>query len=73
MTLYSGLLALCGVGVAVIGSPAITEATFVNEDYNKANPDVFGESGTFAQLYRFNYLVFSLGLTAGPLPERSSS
>lgn len=67
IALYCGMLALCGIGMAVIGSPAIVEASAVIEDYDKANPDVFGENGPYAQLYSFNSLVFSLGLTVGPL------
>jgi len=67
VTLYSGLLALCGVGMAVIGSPAIVEASAVIEKYDKANPDLFGENGPYAQLYGFNSLVFSAGLTVGPV------
>ncbi|QDS72016.1 hypothetical protein FKW77_001984 [Venturia effusa] len=67
IALYCGLLALCGVGMAVIGSPAIVEASAVIQDYDKANPDLFGENGPYAQLYSFNSLVFSLGLTMGPI------
>ena len=53
--------------MAVIGSPAIVEASAVIEDYHKANPDTFGENGPYAQLYSFNSLVFSAGLTVGPV------
>lgn len=65
--IYCVLLALCGIGLAVIGSPSIVEASYVVDMYNKANPDFFGEQGPYAQLYGINSMVFSLGLTLGPL------
>lgn len=64
--LYSGLLALCGIGLAVIGAPSIVEAGSVVQKYYEANPDFFGEQGPYAQLYGVNSMVFSLGLTIGP-------
>lgn len=71
IALYSGLLSLCGIGMAIIGSPAIVEASSVIEKYDQANPGVFGENGPYAQLYSFNSLVFSLGLTVGPIVSGS--
>ncbi|KAI1627771.1 major facilitator superfamily domain-containing protein [Exophiala viscosa] len=65
--LYSALLSLNGIGLAVIGSPSIVEASDVVQKYDKANPGLFGENGPYAQLYAFNSLVFSAGLTIGPL------
>ena len=65
--IYCVLLALCGLGMAVIGSPSIVEAAYVVQKYDKANPDFFGEQGPYAQLYGINSMVFSLGLTVGPL------
>jgi hypothetical protein len=65
--LYCGLLALNGMGLAVIGSPSIVESSDVVQRYDKANPDLFGENGPYAQLYAFNSLVFSAGLTIGPI------
>ena len=65
--LYCAMLALTGVGMAVIGSPSIVEASDVVQKYDKANPDLFGENGPYAQLYGFNSLVFSAGLTIGPV------
>lgn len=65
--LYSAMLSLNGVGMAVIGSPSIVEASDVVQKYDKANPDFFGSNGPYAQLYGFNSLVFSLGLTIGPI------
>ena len=65
--LYCALLALNGIGMAIIGSPSIVEASYVVQKYHKANPDFFGKNGPYAQLYSFNSLVFSAGLTIGPL------
>ena len=64
---YCVLLALCGVGLGVIGSPSIVEAAYVVQQYDKANPDFFGANGPYAQLYAINSMVFSAGLTIGPL------
>lgn len=64
---YCALLAFCGVGMGVIGSPSIVEASYVVGMYDKSNPDTFGENGPYAQLYGINSMVFSAGLTVGPL------
>ncbi len=64
---YCVLLALCGLGMGVIGSPSIVEASYVVQMYDKSNPDFFGANGPYAQLYGINSMVFSLGLTVGPL------
>ncbi|KAK7747812.1 hypothetical protein SLS62_008848 [Diatrype stigma] len=65
--LYSTLLALNGVGLAVIGSPSVVEASDVVQRYDRANPGFFGPNGPYAQLYGFNSVFFNLGLTVGPL------
>lgn len=64
---YCAQLTLCGLGLALIGSPGIVEAAAVVEKYHRANPDLFGENGPYAQLYGLNSMVFSLGLAVGPL------
>ena len=60
-------LAMCGVNFALISAPSIVEASFVVEEYYRANPDIFGHEGPYAQLYAINSMVFSAGLTLGPL------
>lgn len=65
--LYCGMLALNGVGLAIIGSPSIVEASDVVRRYDKANPGFFGSQGPYAQLYGFNSVFFCAGLTIGPL------
>ena len=67
IALYAGLLALNGAGMAVIGAPSIVEASEVVRMYDEANPGFFGANGPYAQLYGLHSLVFSLGLTVGPV------
>lgn len=65
--LYCAILSLNGVGLAIIGSPGVVEASDVVEKFNLANPGFFGANGPYAQLYGFNSLFFSAGLTIGPI------
>lgn len=67
VVIFCALLALCGLGFAGIGAPSIVEAATVVSKYEKANEGFFGENGPYAQLYGINSMVFSLGLTIGPL------
>jgi hypothetical protein len=67
ITLFSIILGLCGIGICIIGAPSLVEASFVVEQYHTANPGFFGEQGPFAQLYALNSMVYSLGMTFGPL------
>ncbi|KAK5625268.1 hypothetical protein RRF57_000984 [Xylaria bambusicola] len=67
IVLYCAILALNGVGLAVIGSPSVVEASDVVQKYDKANPGFFGKNGPYAQLYGFNSLFFCTGLTIGPV------
>ncbi|KAL8823430.1 MAG: hypothetical protein Q9191_005870 [Dirinaria sp. TL-2023a] len=64
---YCAILALCGIGLAAIGSPSIVEASNVVQAYERANEGFFGAGGPYAQLYGLNSMVFSAGLTLGPL------
>jgi MFS family permease len=66
IALYAGLLATNGLGLAIINSPAIVEAGNIVEKYYKANEDVF-EQAPYASLYGISSMVFSGGLTLGPL------
>ncbi|KAI2466182.1 MFS transporter-like protein [Annulohypoxylon bovei var. microspora] len=67
VVLYCALLALNGVGLAVIGSPSVVETSYVVQEYDRANPGLFGANGPYAQLYGFNSLFFCGGLTVGPV------
>ncbi|KAK4494242.1 hypothetical protein PRZ48_014540 [Zasmidium cellare] len=64
--IYAVLLALCGMGLAGIGAPSIVEAGAVVQKYYEVNPDLFGDSGPYAQLYGLSNMVFSFGLAVGP-------
>lgn len=66
IALYAGLLAANGMGLASVNSPSIVEAGSVVEKYYRANEDLF-QQPPYAQLYGINSMVFSGGLTAGPL------
>ena len=59
IALYCVLLALNGMGVAVVGSPAVVEQSKVVQNYTKANPKFFGENG-------FRSVFYCGGLTIGP-------
>lgn len=63
---YCVILALCGVGLAVIGAPSIVEAGSVVQRYHERNREFFGEGGPYAQLYGLNSMIFSAGLAIGP-------
>lgn len=67
VALFAALLALSGAGLAVISAPALVEAGAVVERFWKVNPALFGDRGPYAQLYGFNSMVWSGGLTLGPL------
>lgn len=67
LIIYCVILALNGCFMACFASPSLVEASSVVELYSKANPDLFGEEGPWAQLYGLQYMVFSTGLTLGPL------
>jgi len=66
IVLYAGLLAANGVGLAIINSPSIVEAGNIVEKYRQANEEIFIEA-PYAQLYGINSMVFSAGLSLGPL------
>jgi MFS family permease len=65
--LYCGILALTGVGFAMISAPSFVEVSQVVEKYDKANPEFFGENGPYGQLYGFSSMFFCAGLTVGPI------
>lgn len=67
IALLCGLLALNGVGLAAINAPSIVEASSLLEKYSKANKEIFEEGAPYAQLFGINSMLFSAGLTVGPL------
>lgn len=61
------ILALNGIGLCMVSTPAFVEAIRVTQRYEASNPGFFGDYGPYAQLYGFNCLFFSAGLTIGPI------
>ncbi|KAG4027217.1 hypothetical protein MFRU_032g00830 [Monilinia fructicola] len=67
LIIFCIILSLSGLGLALIGAPSIVEASYVAEKYHRANKNLFGSEGPYAQLYALNSMVFSAGFTLGPL------
>lgn len=67
IALFCVLLSLCGIGIAIVNAPSLVEAGLVVDAYHKANPDLFGKRGPYAQLYGLNSMIWNLGLAVGPL------
>jgi MFS family permease len=67
IALYASILALNGVGLAIINSASIVESGNVVERYWKANEELFEGRAPYAQLYGVNSMLWSAGLTVGPL------
>ncbi len=63
----SVFLAMSGVGISMVSAPSIVEASYVVEQYHKANEGFFGEQGPYGQLYAMSSIAFSAGLTFGPV------
>jgi MFS family permease len=65
--IFAVILAFTSIGNSIIDSPALVEAGLIVERFHKANPMLFGETGPYAQLYGINSMMFSLGITVGPI------
>lgn len=65
------LLAVCGVGTSCISSESLIDGSFVIENYEKANLEHFPQGAPYAQLYAITNMIYSLGLTLGPLVASS--
>lgn len=62
------LLLLCAsCSLSLLGSPGLVEASFITEQYHKQNPGLFGKQGPYGKLYAVTSMVYSFGLTIGPL------
>ncbi|EPE27844.1 MFS general substrate transporter [Glarea lozoyensis ATCC 20868] len=66
IALFCIILALNGIGLSMVSTPAFVEAVHITKRYEASNPGLFGEHGPYAQLYGFNCLFFFGGLTIGP-------
>merc|ERR1712093_963176 len=67
ITKMATILSFCGLGLATLSSPSIVEASYVVEQFHLANEELFGEQGPYGQLYAVSSMVFSAGLTVGPV------
>ena len=67
IVLYAVLLALSGVGLAIVGTTGFVEGRAVVRKYQKRNPGLFGVNGPFASLSGLQLMTFHIGLTLGPL------
>ncbi|KAK2606332.1 hypothetical protein QQS21_003263 [Conoideocrella luteorostrata] len=67
VVLFCAILAFNGLGLAIIGSLSVVEASDVSRQYEAANPGFFGDNGPYAQVFGFNSLCLFAGLTIGPL------
>ncbi|KAH9821261.1 major facilitator superfamily domain-containing protein [Melampsora americana] len=64
---YTSLLTFSGIGLSAIGGPSLVDASRTVCELHKSYPDLFGDKGPYGQLYAVNNVVFSLGMTIGPL------
>ncbi|KAM4057405.1 major facilitator superfamily protein [Hirsutella rhossiliensis] len=67
ISLFCLALAMNGVGLAAVSSPAFVEAIDIVGKYESANPELFGVNGPYAQLFGFNSMYFFAGLGIGPI------
>lgn len=67
VAVYSVLLGLNGIGMSILSSPSLVDASAVVEDEGKEHPERYGGKAPFGQLYAVYSAVFSLGLSVGPI------
>ncbi|KAK7534349.1 major facilitator superfamily domain-containing protein [Phyllosticta citribraziliensis] len=67
IAIWASLLLLAGAGLAGTSAPSIVEAGSIVKKFHEHNPTFFGADGPYAQLYGVSSMVFSAGLTIGPL------
>ncbi|OAV93200.1 hypothetical protein PTTG_05601 [Puccinia triticina 1-1 BBBD Race 1] len=61
------LLALNGTGLSAASSSAFVQANKIGRERHLENPVLFGSKGPYGQLYALNNILYSLGMTVGPL------
>lgn len=66
VALFASLLALNGIGLAIVNSPSLVESGRIVKMFYEANKDLFDQA-PYAQLYGISSMVFSAGLAVGPL------
>ncbi|KAL9615524.1 MAG: hypothetical protein Q9167_000037 [Letrouitia subvulpina] len=65
--IYCFLLTLCGTCLAFTNPPALVESTLVIEKYHKANPEIFGPNGPYAQVSSITGFTYNAGTALGSL------
>ena len=65
--IYCLLLTLCGTCLATTNPPALVESMLMVEKYHKANPEVFGPNGPYAQTSSVTGFMYNAGSALGPL------
>ncbi|KAI9700875.1 MAG: hypothetical protein M1836_002245 [Candelina mexicana] len=65
--IYCIILTLCGTCLAATNPPALVESTLVTEKYHKANPEMFGPNGPYAQISSITGFMYNAGTALGPL------
>lgn len=63
---YASALGICGVGLALLDSPAIVESMILVKRFHEANPGLFDARGPYAQHNAVVFTFFSLGMSVGP-------
>jgi hypothetical protein len=53
--------------MSMITWPSIVEASNIVDTHARTYPRIFGDKGSYAQLYGFSGLVLNAGLTFGPV------
>ncbi|KNE90956.1 hypothetical protein PSTG_15597 [Puccinia striiformis f. sp. tritici PST-78] len=61
------LLAFNGTGLSAASSSAFVQANKIGRERHLENPRLFGIKGPYGQLYALNNILYSLGMTVGPL------
>ena len=65
--IYCLVLTLCGICLAVTNPPALAGSTLVIEKYHKANPEMFGPHGPYAQASSITGITYNVGTAFGAL------
>ncbi|KAI0197709.1 MFS general substrate transporter [Astrocystis sublimbata] len=65
--LYCALLALAGIGSAIVSVPSFVESDLVVDRYHQANPGLFGDRPPSGSLFGIYLAAFGAGSAIGPV------
>ncbi|KAI0871743.1 major facilitator superfamily domain-containing protein [Hypoxylon argillaceum] len=65
--LYCALLALAGIGSAIVSVPSFVESDSVVDRYHQANPGLFGDRAPSGALFGIYLAAFGAGSAIGPV------